>query len=419
VDARRRARRRTARETARAIPAGSSAPADDRTELHEALRVELAKLLADEREAVALVFFEGLTRKDAAAGVHRDTFAKLLDGALAKLRAALSAVAVAGAAGTAATVEAALSSRQAVAPGRLAELVSKACAAPAARAAGWAKAGAAGLVLLGGGLAVGGWARTREQPDPPHQVTTTPPSAPAEARESVPDRNRRVFQTEVLPRQLAALRPLALGEGTVEVQAFNAYDTRLECSFLLRHQVPGADGWVSKLAFVHNTSDHGTSVYFALKHPGETRSLDTKRPVILWRNPLTAREAVLKVAAVEEARLAFSRLPQDDQTAAERRDHLRRVERAIPSFLGTWYARGQISRVRAVSVGDHGWLYVECGPDVRTGVPLGDLRVGAPGELAGLPYTSGPVEVSADGKTVRFRDSDEWWSREPVAEPGK
>src|SRR5581483_6068215 len=88
VDAHRRVSRRNARELARAIPAEGTAPPGTGSELQEALAAALAKLSTREKEAVALVFFDGLTRRDAAeaVGVHRDTFARLLDGALARLR---------------------------------------------------------------------------------------------------------------------------------------------------------------------------------------------------------------------------------------------------------------------------------------------------------------------------------------------
>lgn len=59
VDAHRRETRRKARELAKAVPADEAAPPGSRFEFEEALRVALAKLSEKEREAVALVFFEG------------------------------------------------------------------------------------------------------------------------------------------------------------------------------------------------------------------------------------------------------------------------------------------------------------------------------------------------------------------------
>jgi RNA polymerase sigma factor (sigma-70 family) len=143
IDAHRRATRREARERARAVPEGAEDASAVRLDLNEALRVGLARLSAREQQAVALVFFEGLTRQDAAAvaGVHRDTFAKTLDGALARLRAALAVIAV-GTAATTASLEAALSTRPAFATHlRLAELAAAAWGKPppplSVRVGGW------------------------------------------------------------------------------------------------------------------------------------------------------------------------------------------------------------------------------------------------------------------------------------------
>lgn len=158
VDAHRRATRQKAREQARAVPVETTPTAGERFDLNEALRVGLAKLSPREQQAIALVFFEGMSRQDAAAvaGVHRDTFAKTLDGALAKLRSALAAAALLGAAATTASLEAALVARSELStPARLAGLAAgawgKAATAPRLRA--WPRL--TGSKLLAG-LAVGG-----------------------------------------------------------------------------------------------------------------------------------------------------------------------------------------------------------------------------------------------------------------------
>lgn len=159
VDAHRRATRRAARERAQAVPVGAEDSSGARFDLDEALRVTLGKLSAREQQAVALVYFEGLTRQDAAAvaGVNRDTFAKTLDGALARLRTALAAAGAAGVAVTATSVEAALAVRPAfVSHLRLADLATGAWGKPAPhpvlRVGGWL---ACKKGLLAGVAAVG------------------------------------------------------------------------------------------------------------------------------------------------------------------------------------------------------------------------------------------------------------------------
>lgn len=91
-------RRRLAREHARGVTPSAVLPEPPDAQL-DAVREAVARLPPKEREAVALVFFEGQTRQAAAAavGVHRDTLAKRIDSALARLRSMLPAgVIVAG-----------------------------------------------------------------------------------------------------------------------------------------------------------------------------------------------------------------------------------------------------------------------------------------------------------------------------------
>ncbi len=159
VDAHRRATRRAAREPARAVSESVEDQTAVRLDLDDALRAALAKLSTRERHAVALVYFEGLTRQDAAAqaGVHRDTFAKTLDSALARLRTALATTALVGAAATTASLEAALTARPLLVTHlRLAELAAAAWDKGGTAPALWNPAWLAGKkLLLAGAVAVG------------------------------------------------------------------------------------------------------------------------------------------------------------------------------------------------------------------------------------------------------------------------
>jgi RNA polymerase sigma-70 factor (ECF subfamily) len=121
VDAYRRTRRRQAREAKAARP-----EADTETESHRELQLAvadaLAKLHADQRAAVALHYFEGLDKQDAAAalGINRDTLAARLNRALERLQKLIPAPAVL-AAGATAGVPAALSAQPPeLSPSRLA-----------------------------------------------------------------------------------------------------------------------------------------------------------------------------------------------------------------------------------------------------------------------------------------------------------
>lgn len=126
VDAHRRQVRRKARDHSAARPE-SEPPPGSADELQEVLRVALGKLTEREQQAVALVYFEGLIKQDAAKalGMHRDTFTRLLDRALARLRSALATTTVLGTAATTATLEAALRNLPPT-PTRLANLAARA-----------------------------------------------------------------------------------------------------------------------------------------------------------------------------------------------------------------------------------------------------------------------------------------------------
>src|SRR5262249_34862604 len=102
VDAHRRAARREARGGKRALRPGGGGPPGEHAELQEVLAVALSKLSRDHREAVALVYFEGLDRQDAAKvlGLNRDTVAARLGGALERLRKLVPAPALLAAGGT-------------------------------------------------------------------------------------------------------------------------------------------------------------------------------------------------------------------------------------------------------------------------------------------------------------------------------
>jgi RNA polymerase sigma factor (sigma-70 family) len=355
VDAHRRTARRKAREH-RASRAEDDATTGhgEHQELQEVLAVALAKLSPVHREAVALVFFEGMDRQCAARvmGINRDTLAKRLGEALDRLRG-LVPVPAAVAVGTVAGIEAALAARpRAPSAARLDTLTKGA----------WANAVAAGprpgkvvVMLLGlagvGGVTAAAWPGPAEEPAPTTcptlAVAPDPPPAPVE---SVSDRNLRIFRAEVQPRQEAALKGLLLGAGgTVVLRSAEAHDVRVTCVYELRHA--GRTGWVSAIRFEQNTwaalpsrprPDPHTAVYFDLFNQGEWRWIDPHRPIILWRNPLTGVELVARVPVLHEAMAALDRLPQDDRTEAEIRAHAARMPRPRSSAPGTSAATGAV-----------------------------------------------------------------------------
>lgn len=220
-------RRRVVRETARAVAvtAVNSTPTDD---LHDAVRAAVARLPAKEREAVALVFFEGLARQAAAeaVGVHRDTLAKRVESALGRLKKSLAV------AGGLAAVEGAL----AAPPARTDHLTALIVAA-------WERAEPAHgswsplLWWLGGltvavGLTVGGvvwWPRS----EPPVAVAEPPPP-----RESLQAQNLRILKAEVLPKVLAELQKSLPPDNPVSVADVRAFGSEVEVEFRPARPVP-------------------------------------------------------------------------------------------------------------------------------------------------------------------------------------
>ncbi len=281
---------------------------------------------------------------------------------------------------------------------------------------------AAAVLLAGltvGGVGVAGWAATREPAPESAQVPPPEPESPVPAApvrlETVAERNLRVFHAEVLPVQLGLLREVALG-GEVELVAVEAFDSRVECVFRIHYRSDGEERYTSGLRFTHDASNHFTGVRFDLYGRGEWKVLNTRGPFVgLW-NPLTGVEVMIPPPpGFEAARRAFERLPQDDRTLAQARAHADEMRAAVTPFLGTWYDCGDPARRVVVRLYPDGWLHTTRG----TGQPgtslIGNLRIRPGGWIDALPYTSGPVRLSADGQRAEFAGHGEWWSREPTA----
>jgi RNA polymerase sigma factor (sigma-70 family) len=208
VDAHRRATRRNTRERRARRPEGE-APPGERIELQEVLAVALSKLSREHREAVALVFFEGLDKQDAAKvlGINRDTLADRLTVALSRLQKLMPAPAVLAVGGSVA-VPAALSAQPPLPPTtRLSELA-KAAWAKATRSAPrlW-KVVAIVVGLAGiGGVTLAAWPPSEPGAAPPPDLAARP--APEAATETLQAKNLRILEADVLPPLLARLEKL-------------------------------------------------------------------------------------------------------------------------------------------------------------------------------------------------------------------
>jgi RNA polymerase sigma-70 factor (ECF subfamily) len=418
VDAHRRAARRKARERRTTRPDGE-APADERFELQEIMAIALAKLSPRHREAVALVFFEGMNKQDAAKvlGINRDTLAVRLNVALSRLQKLIPAPAMLAAGGTVA-IPVELSARSPVlSAARLGEVVKSlfARAATSGSRLGrlvWIALGLAGV----SGVALAAWPRPEPGPALLTAMAPEPPTAPVE---SVPDRNLRIFRAEVLPRQQLALRGLLLGDGKVILKSARAHDVRVQCVFELQHRRDGVAGPVSRISFIHNSWNRSTHVYFDLYGRGEEVPIRLDKPIILGRNPFNLAQVAIRPPALEEAVAAFGPLPRDALTGEAAAADLRRLARALAPLLGRWYINGNPDdAVDLVWKADSRLGYWPTVPGtVGAATDLADLWVDPDGRVYGVPYARGPMTLSPNGRRVRFGGSNDWWSRDPIFEP--
>jgi hypothetical protein len=220
---------------------------------------------------------------------------------------------------------------------------------------------------------------------------------------------------------LAALKGLTLGNGEVVLRSVETYDVRLTCTYELRH----GGGRTSAIRLDHNTHNvreasrqyRHTGVFFDLSNRGDWKPIDPDKPIILWRNPLTGKELVLKIAGLKEAIAAFEAIPIDEQNTIEFDAFATRMDAAAAPYLGTWYIRGDPQRpcqVRSLGKGD---LEFRDGHPFSQVYLCGSTRLSADGRIDGLAYRGHPLALSADGRRLDFVGTDEWWSREPLTRP--
>jgi RNA polymerase sigma factor (sigma-70 family) len=241
----RRWRLRAARRDWKVTAAPRTAQADvdedlNRREQQEAVAVALVRLPERERQAVELVYLEGMTHDEAAAalGWSRGSVGKYVQRGLARLRRTLERRGLAAVAGVAA-IEAAL---RAVGGDLSAERLVVLTDAVWARAAasgdptgGWWVPGnrklVAGLAMclgLAGGLAWWLPAGPRPAPRPPVAETPQPLAVPAETLQA---RNLRVMQSEVAPQIRAILQGLFPADNPVQVVEVRAWGSEVEAEF--------------------------------------------------------------------------------------------------------------------------------------------------------------------------------------------
>jgi RNA polymerase sigma factor (sigma-70 family) len=381
-------------------------------ELQEVVANALVQLPERERRALELVYQDGMTHAEAAAalGWNRGSVGTYVQRGLDRLRRVLERRGVAALMGVVA-IEAALRSEPPGLPAvELDAVAARALAAGTAPAAAGLSLKVAAALTLGVGAVVAGLvvALAPAKPAPKAPSAAAPPAAP----ESVPTRNLRVFREEVAPRLVEALAGVTIGGGDATLESVEAFDTRVDCTFLLVHKLPSAPGWWSRVRLIHDVDMRRTIHRFDLYGDGKYRPIEPHRPIILWRDPLFQTEVVMKVAVTDQVAAAFARLPKDDQSAAEAAEYRERLREAVAPYLGVWYDQGKADQRRVVGWDDTGPTFGD-GTKVWSG-GYWELALGADGRPQGLMLFGGRAEFSADGKRIDFPAVDNWWSREPI-----
>lgn len=326
VDAYRRAARRRGRESRAVRPEGSW-PADSRGEVEEMLAVALARLPEEQRQAVALHYFEGLDRQEAAAalGINRDTLTARLDAALRRLRKLIPAPAAVALGGTLGVPAALTAGPPVLSPARLGELVAGAWKAAAP---GWTLPKVAAAVLLAltfcGAVATAGWVLTREHQPAATQVPPAkpdPPRPPAGPVESLQDRNLRIVQDDIVARLRDIVQALYPPDNPVLIEGVRAFGSQVEVEFRVTH--PPEAGMAARLRGRYCVHRRRLVVHSQLAGADSWSWVDPAKPfVISVRLSFGAVEVVRGRAEYAAAERQFDRLPPDARAEAELLRHL-------------------------------------------------------------------------------------------------
>ena len=409
-DRKRRVERREKREASRAVAEGRCDLAAERSETQELLAAALAKLSPQCRAAISLVFFEGMSRQAAAAelNIHRDTLATRLQEALERLRSLLPVPTVLALGGLAGMESMLGASPPSV---RLAALANRGVKAGAT---GKAMLAASMIGLMLGGAAVAALLANPDRDEAPNPASRT--TLPASSRDTLQERNLRLFHGEVEPKLLAALQSFAFGEGgRAEVREVRAYWTRIECVAIVRHGK--ASGVESKLKIIHETVGVTTRYLFDLVGNGEWRPLNTDQP-IYWNNPFNGERTVLKLSGLDAVTAAFAQPVWDDpRQESEWAGFRKELQESATGFSGTWFESGDSARPVTVIVDSNNEVLIDSRLVDGTRYVLAvrmESKVGENGKLIGAgDGARRGIALSPDGKRLDFADG-RYWTREPI-----
>lgn len=323
VDAHRRAARRRARESKAARPENEPR-SENPNELQEVLAVALARLTPDEQQAIALHYFEGHDKQQAAAilGVNRDTLSTRLTSALARLQKYVPVPASVLVGGSAAAPAALTAHPPALTATRLGELLSGAW--DKSTEAGWSIGRAAAVTMIGltlcGMAAAAGWALTSESPQL-KEVRTLPPPV-NEPRESLKEQNLRILNRDIIPIALAGLRELALPDNPWRVAERRAEGSQVWVTFRRTHPLKYDTRDAIRISYCVLTRRIWVTHFDNWQK--RWKSVDLSNPVIKHVAVPFFGKARAPTLRAETARVrqAFDLLPTDDRAEQEQVRHL-------------------------------------------------------------------------------------------------
>lgn len=348
---RRAKKRRENRETESPPSESRPDPGPDQLIDRECVREALDRLTDDERRLVSLLYFQGLSQKTAAEqlGCHPQTLRDRLGAALERMRGLLSAVGVVVGATCATDLSAALPVRAGLPADRLSPMLDEAWRSATTGWGTWAKAAVVtGAVLLTGGLAFGSWVVLRNEP----QVEQPPPPPPKV--ETLPEKNRRLFEGLVRPRAELAIRKLAPNEGeSVRIARVATYDTRLEVHVAVTRTGPPRSA--TNLRVVFDSRDNDLRVHADLFGTGKWQSITPERPLYFT---LGKREWVFRFDGIDELLKALREVNwTDERMDAEHEARMATFRAAAEPFLGRWCEDGNPNKEFTVEFGPNGLKY--------------------------------------------------------------
>jgi RNA polymerase sigma-70 factor (ECF subfamily) len=274
-------------------------------------------------------------------------------------------------------------------------------------------------ICLASGVAIGAWSAMRSEGSALPQeaklqagaVLDAPHEAPKP--ETVPQRNLRLFMSMVMPRQLEALHELTVGNGEVTVAegSLKAYETRLECTYLLHHRPKDGEPWVSYLRLSHHVERRLSRVEIDLHGTGKLKEIDPEKPVY-W-SLLSGETKVLQIQALTRAIQAFQSLPKDQQSATEWNAQKERFRKALLPFCGQWFRKGLASHPCGAYVNDDQFVLVN-DRQKSEAVFANGVTIKDDGSFEGVVLFGSPIELSPDSQRLNFPKTGEWWTREPT-----